>query len=246
MNQNNIHKTAIIEDGAKIASDVTIGPFCSVGKGVVLKSGCKLESNVILKGKLKVDKDVRIFSFCTIGYEKSNIEIGTKTHIREFCQIGTQESKNKNKKITIGSNNFLMGYVQILSGVEIGEYSILTNAVKLYENVKCHERVIVGGLSTIEANNTIGTGVMIGGASVVTHDVPPFTLVEGNKASVKGLNLIGLRRKLENKEDIEEIKTIYKKVLGDGIDKESAKEISKNHKNEYVKEFTAFIASSNI
>ncbi len=246
MNQNNIHKTVIIEDGAKIASDVIIGPFCNIGKNVVVKSGCKLESNIILKGKLKIDKDVRIFSFCAIGCEKSNIEIGAKTHIREFCQIGTQESQGKNKKITIGSNNFLMAYVQILNGVKIGECSILTNAVRLYENVKCHEKVIVGGLSTVEANNTIGTGVMIGGASVITHDIPPFTLVEGNKASIKGLNLIGLRRRLENKNDIEEIKTIYKKVLGDGIDKELAKEISQNHANEYVKEFTAFIASSNI
>ncbi|MCF6340730.1 MAG: acyl-ACP--UDP-N- acetylglucosamine O-acyltransferase [Sulfurimonas sp.] len=246
MSHNNIHKTAIIEDGAKIASDVIIGPFCYIAKDVILKSGCKLESNVILKGKLKIDKDVRIFSFCTIGCEKSNIEIGTKTHIREFCQIGTQESKNKNKKITIGSNNFLMGYVQILNGVKMGEYCILTNAVKLYENVKCNEKVIIGGLSTIEANNTIGTGVMIGGASVINHDIPPFTLAEGNKASVKGLNLIGLRRILENKKNIEEIKIIYKKVLGDGIDKKLAKEISQNHKNEYAREFAAFIASSNM
>ena len=145
MNQNNIHKTVIIEDGAKIASDVIIGPFCNIGKNVVVKSGCKLESNIILKGKLKIDKDVRIFSFCAIGCEKSNIEIGAKTHIREFCQIGTQESQGKNKKITIGSNNFLMAYVQILNGVKIGECSILTNAVRLYENVKCHEKVIVGG-----------------------------------------------------------------------------------------------------
>jgi len=247
MSQANIHESVVIEDGAKIASDVAIGPFCFIGKDVELKFGCRLESNVILKGKLKIDEDVRIFSFTTIGYEDSNIKIGKKTHIREFTQIGSQESEDgKSKKIIIGANNFLMGYVQILSGVKLGDFCILTNAVKLYENVKCQERVIIGGLSTIKANNTIGTGVMIGGASVVNHDIPPFTLVEGNKATLKGLNVIGLRRRLKNKDDMEEIKTIYKKVLGDEVNKDLAQEIADTHENGYVKQFASFIASSNI
>jgi UDP-N-acetylglucosamine acyltransferase len=243
----NIHETVIIEDGAKIAPDVVIGPFCTIGKDVELKSGCRLESNVILKGRLRVDENVKIFSFTAIGNENSDIEIGEKTHIREFTQIGAQEAEDgTNKKIIIGTNNFLMGYVQILSGVEMDDYCILTNAVRLYENVKCAQRVIVGGLSTVEANNTIGTGVMIGGASVITHDIPPFTLVEGNNATIKGLNVIGLRRRLENKDDIEEIKAIYKKVLGDGVDKKLAREIADTHENKYIKQFTSFVANSNI
>jgi UDP-N-acetylglucosamine acyltransferase len=139
-----------------------------------------------------------------------------------------------------------MGYVQILSGVELGDYCILTNAVRLYENVKCEERVIVGGLSSIEANNTIGTGVMIGGASYVDHDLPPFTLVEGNHATIKGLNVIGLRRRLENKDDIEEIKAVFKRILGESVDKELAKEIAASHENEYVKRFASFVVQSNM
>lgn len=244
--KSNIHESVIIEDGAKIASDVVIGPFCSIGKDVELKSGCILESNVILKGKLTLDEGVRVFSFTTIGSDDSNIEVGEKTHIREFAQIGSQESEDSNNKIIIGTNNFLMGYVQVLPGVELGDFCIITNAVRLYENVKCHEKVIVGGMSTIEANNTLGTGVMIGGASVVNHDIPPFTLVEGNKATVKGLNVIGLRRRLKNRDDMEEIKAIYKKVLGDEVNKELALEISNSHENEYIKKFTSFIAQSNI
>jgi len=242
-----IHKSVIIEDGAKIAPDVVIGPFCHIGKDVELASGCRLESNVILKGKVEIGQNVKIFSFTAIGHDHSDIEIGEQTHIREFSQIGSQiDEDSKIEKIIIGTNNFLMGYVQILDGVELGDFCILTNAVKLYKNVKCDERVIVGGLSTVEANNTIGAGVMIGGASVVTKDIPPFTLVEGNKASVKGLNIIGLRRRLENKEDIEEIKSIYKKVLGDKVDKELASKIALTHENEYVKSFTSFIADSNL
>lgn len=243
-----IHRSVVIEEGAKIADDVVIGPFCKIGKDVTIESGCRIESNVILRGKLKIAQDVKIFSFAIIGRDDSEIEIGEKTHIREFVQIGSQDDENKvPKKIVIGANNFLMGYVQILSGVELGDYCILTNAVRLYENVKCEERVIVGGLSTVEANNTIGTGVMIGGASYVDHDLPPFTLVEGNHATIKGLNVIGLRRRLENKGDIEEIKSIFKKILGvSNIDRDLAKNISDTHENEYVKRFASFIVDSNM
>jgi len=246
-----IHSSVIIENGAKIADDVTIGPFCHIGKDVKISKGCKLESNVILKGKVNVGENVRIFSFTTIGHENSNVKIGKQTHIREFVQIGAQEDENKKpKKIIIGNNNFLMGYVQILSGVETGEYSIFTNAVRLYENVKCQERVIVGGLSTVEANNTIGTGVMIGGASCVKNDMPPFTLVEGNKAVVKGLNVVGLRRRLQNKDDIEKIKETFKRImgriLGENVDKELAAQIASTHENEYVRRFSEFVANSNL
>ncbi len=140
-------ESVIIDDGAKIADDVTIGPFCLIGKDIELKSGCSLESNVVLKGRIRVDEDVRIFSFTATGHEYSEIEIGTKTYIREFSQIGSQESeKGISKKIIIGANNFLMGYVQILSRVTLGDYCILTNAVRLNENVKCEERVTTSTL----------------------------------------------------------------------------------------------------
>ena len=243
----NIHYTTIVEDGAKIAFDVIIGPFCFIGKGVEIKSGSILESNIILKGSVTIAENVKIFSFATIGSENSEIKIGAKTHIREFSQIGTQESENTtDNKITIGENNFIMGYSQIFLGVELGDFCIITNAVKVYENVKCQEKVILGGFSTIEANNTIGTGVMIGGASVVNTDIPPFTLVEGNKATIKGLNVIGLRRRVENKKDIEEIKAVYKKILGNGLDKNLAKEIASSNKNEYIYKLASFVASCNL
>ncbi len=241
-----IHETTVVADGAKIADGVTIGPFCNIGKDVEIAEGCTLESNIVLKGKLSIGENVKIFSFTSIGNENSEISIGKNTHIREFVQIGAQDEDEEQGKIIIGANNFLMGYVQILHGVEMADYCILTNAVRLYENVKCHERVIVGGLTTIEENNTIGTGVMIGGASYVNTDIPPFTLVEGNRATVKGLNIVGLRRRIENKDDIEEIKMIFKKILGSGVDKELASELALTHENEYIKTFSSFIANSNM
>ena len=139
-----------------------------------------------------------------------------------------------------------MAYVQIMSGVKIANNCVLTNAVRLYENVTCQERVIIGGLSTVEANNHIGTGVMIGGASYVNHDVPPFCLIEGNRSKIKGLNIIGLRRRLNNSEDIEEIKAAYKKLINNRVDKELAKKVSQESSNNYVKLFAEFVCNSNL
>jgi len=240
-----IDKTTIIEAGAQIADGVIIGPFCFIGKDTVIASGVNIASNVIIKGKTTLEEDVKIFSFTTIGQENSVIRIGAKTHVREFVQIGTQESE-ENQNIDISNDNFIMAYVQIMSGVKIANNCVLTNAVRLYENVTCQERVVIGGLSTVEANNHIGTGVMIGGASYVNHDVPPFCLIEGNRSKIKGLNIIGLRRRLNNSEDIEEIKAAYKKLINNRVDKELAKKVSQESSNNYVKLFAEFVCNSNL
>ena len=240
-----IDKTAIIENGATIAEDVIIGPFCSIGKDVVIKSGVTLASNIVLKGKVTIEEDVKIFSFAMIGNENSTIRIGKKTHVREFAQIGVVENE-ENNSIDISNDNFIMAYVQIMGGVKIANNCVLTNAVRLLENVECEERVIVGGLSTVEAGNKIGTGVMIGGASYVNHDIPPFCLVEGNRSKIKGLNIIGLRRRLNNSEDIEDIKAAYKKLLAHGVKKDLALALSQESQNSYVKLFADFISASNL
>ncbi|MDD2356314.1 MAG: acyl-ACP--UDP-N- acetylglucosamine O-acyltransferase [Thiovulaceae bacterium] len=240
-----IDKTTIIEDGAIIDSSAVIGPFCFIGKESVIGANVSIASNVIMKGKVTIEDDVKLFSFATIGHENSVIRIGERTHVREFAQIGTQESE-ENENIDISHDNFIMAYVQIMSGVKIANNCVLTNAVRLYENVTCQERVIIGGLSTIEANNHIGTGVMIGGASYVNHDVPPFCLIEGNRSKIKGLNIIGLRRRLNNSEDIEEIKAAYKKIINNRVDKELAKKVQEESSNNYVKLFAEFVSNSNL
>ena len=240
-----IHETATIQQGASVAADAVIGPFCNIGKDVVIGSGVVIASNVIIKGKTTIEENVKIFSFAAIGNESSTIRIGKNTHVREFAQIGIVETEEP-FSIDIANDNFVMAYVQILGGVKIANNCVFTNAVRLYENVVCEERVIIGGLSSIEPNNRIGTGVMIGGASYVNHDVPPFCLVEGNRSSIKGLNIIGLRRRLQNKQDIEDIKAAYKKLLSHGADKEAAKTLADATNNEYVKRFAEAVAESNL
>lgn len=240
-----IHPTASIHDKAIIADNVIIGPFCSVGEGVTLHSGVILHSNVLLDGTITLNEDVKVFSFTKIGNGTNTISIGKETVIREFCQIATDDDTDA--PVTIGMSNFIMAYVNLKAGVVLHDMCILTNAVTLNENVSCDDKVIVGGLSTIEADNKVGTGVMIGGASYVTHDLPPFCLIEGNRASVKGLNLVGLRRRLNDPEAIDEIRIVFKEIFrGESVNKSAAQHIADTHDNEYAIQLASFVASSNI
>ncbi|MEA3374569.1 MAG: acyl-ACP--UDP-N- acetylglucosamine O-acyltransferase [Campylobacterota bacterium] len=239
-----IHPTALIDPAASVADDVTIGPFCQIGKNVIIEKGAVLQAHVIITGPVTLKENVRLFSFVKIGNGNASISVGENSHIREFSQIGNQNETSSS--IEIGRDNFIMAYVQLYPGVTLGDACILTNTVTLLEDVTCEERVIVGGLTTIEAGNTIGTGVMIGGASYITHDMPPYCLVEGNRATIKGLNNIGLRRLLDNREDIKAIKAAFIKIFRNTVDKEMAKELAEQSDNLYVTRLASFAATSNI
>ncbi len=235
-----IHPTAQIHNNAKVSSDVSIGPYSNIGSGVEIKSGVKIESHVRIDGKVSIEESVKIFSHAKIGNENSEVVIGRGSHIREFVQIAV----DKRGSVEIGDEVFLMAYVQIHADVKIGDNSVLTNAVCLREDVECEERVIIGGLSSVDRGVKIGTGVMIGGASHLKSSIPPFCLVEGSPAKVRGLNAIGIRRRFQNGDDISMIKNAYKSTYRDGVDKSSAKEIIKSDLNSNSVRFAQFIVDN--
>lgn len=235
-----IHPTAVIEPGAKVAPNVSIGPFCHVGKDAVIGEGARLEAHVMIRGAVTLAEGVRLFSFVNIGNGYCDVRIGSRTFIREFCQIGTQNDSHA--PIVIADDNFIMAYVQLFPGVTLGSHCVLTNAVTMGENSSCEERVIVGGLSSIGSRCAIGTGVMVGGASNLQYDAPPFCLVEGNPAQVRGLNIIGLRRRFPDRNDIESIKNSFKKLYRN-FDPQKAAELAENLENPQAKRFADFIAA---
>jgi len=235
-----IHPTAVIEPGAQIAEGVRIGAFCRIGKDAVLKSDVRLEAHVLLEGPVTVEEDVRLFSFVKIGNGRAPVTVGARSIVREFCQIGTQNDSEA--PVEIGTENFIMAYVQLFPGVRLGPNCILTNAVTMHENAACEERVIIGGLSSVAEGCTIGTGVMVGGASNLKNDVPPFCLAEGNPATVRGLNIIGLRRRFGNREDIESVKSSFKKLYRT-FEPHAAASLADAIENPQAKRFAAFIAA---
>lgn len=235
-----IHPTAIIEEGAIVEDVASIGPFCYIGKEVVIHQGVSIASHTKLLGRVDVAKDVKIFSHVSIGHLQSSITIGRGSHIREFVQIGVDSDENR--AITIGSEAFIMAYVQLFSGVTIGDNAILTNAVIMRKNSRCEERVIIGGLSSVDEDVTIGTGVMIGGASHIKNALPPFTLIEGNPAKIKGLNTIGIRRRFNSDATSQAIKESYKRIYNSEVpNKEVAKEMVLNINDANAKRFATFV-----
>lgn len=234
-----IHPTAVIEPGAQLADGVQIGPFCHIGNAVVLENNVRLEAHVIIAGPVTIESDVRLFSFVKIGNGHCTVRVGTGSHIREFSQIGNQNDSPS--PVRLGERSFIMAYTQIFPGVTLGDDCILTNAVTMQEESRCEERVIIGGLSSISERCSIGTGVMVGGASNLTHDIPPFCLAEGNPARVRGLNIIGLKRRFADNEVTQSVKRSFKQ-LHKNFNADTASELARTLDNPQAKRFAEFIA----
>ncbi len=247
---SNIHPSAIVEDGANIAKNVTIGPFSIIGAKVTIGEGTTIDSHCVIEGDTTIGKNNQIFSHAVLGtipqdlkYNGESVQliIGDNNKIREFTLFnpGTIGGGSVTK---IGDNNLFMGYVHVAHDCIIGDNCIFANVATLAGHVEVEDNVVVGGLSAIHQFCKLGTQSMLGGGSIVVQDIPPFCNTEGNRATIRGLNLTGLRRRLKNREDINEIKKGYKELFESGKPlQDTAKELLENSDNIYVKQLAKFI-----
>ena len=250
---NNIHKTAIIEEGAILGDNITIGAFTIIEKDVKIGDGTVIDSHTLIAGKTTIGKNNHIFSHASIGtipqdlkFNGEDVEliIGDNNKIREYTLFnpGTIGGGSITK---IGDNNLFMGYVHVAHDCIIGSNCIFANGATLAGHVECADFVVVGGLTPIHQFCKIGTQAMIGGASAVAQDIPPFCLAEGNKAVLRGLNLTGSRRRFDNREDIDAVKHAYRELFESGKPlQEVAKELLETDENKYVKELAGFVVDT--
>ena len=245
---SNIHPTAIVEDGAKIGKNVTIGAYSYISKDVIIGDNCKIGTHVLIEGNTTLGNDNEVFSHAVVGSipqdlkyagEKVELIIGNGNKIREFTLINPG-TKGGGRVTKIGDNNLLMGYVHVAHDVIIGNRCILANAATLAGHVELGDGVVIGGLTPVHQFVKIGDLAMIAGASALSQDVPPYCLVEGNRAKLRGLNLTGLRRAL-GQDDINELKRAYKELFVSGTSiKEVATKLSESS-NPHVKKLADFI-----
>ncbi len=246
---SNIAKTAIIEDGAIIGKDVEIGDFAFVGSHVKLGDGVKVFQGAQVRGDTKVGDNTQIHSYAVVGNFPQDVSykgvcgeliIGKNNIIREYVTINLPTLK-QDKKTILGDNNYIMAYCHIAHDCIIGNNVILANSATLAGHVEIGDFTVVGGLTPIHQFVKIGESVMIGGASAVSQDIPHFCLAEGNRAKLKGLNLVGLRRRFQ-RDDINELKRAYKAVFKSSKPiKESIEEVLRESSNEKVLKFCNFI-----
>ncbi len=250
---NNIHKTAIIEKGAQLGENVTIGAYTIIGKNVKIGNNTIIDSHTLIEGKTTIGKNNHIFSHASIGtipqdlkFNAEDVEliIGNNNKIREYT-LFNPGTKGGGSKTIIGNNNLFMGYVHVAHDCIIADNCIFANCATLAGHVEIDDFVVIGGLTPIHQFCKIGTSSMIAGGSVVTQDIPPYCLAEGNRAKLKGINLIGLRRRFENKEDINEIKKTYKTLFRTSKAlKDTAQELLKKANNEHIKLMCNFVINT--
>ena len=216
-----IDKTAIIDSKAKISSNVKIGPYTVIGPNVQIGDGTLIHSHVNISGNTLIGKGNKIYPFASIGNdpqdlkfngEETKLLIGDNNTIREYVTInpGTVGGGGLTK---IGSNCLLMISSHVAHDCLVGNNVIIANNVPLGGHAIIEDNVVIGGNSAVQQFTRIGKMAMIGGMTGVLHDVIPYGLSTGNRNSLQGLNLIGLRRaKFENK-DILGLSEAYKKIF---------------------------------
>ncbi|MFP4497218.1 MAG: acyl-ACP--UDP-N-acetylglucosamine O-acyltransferase [Vulcanimicrobiota bacterium] len=197
-----IHPTAIIEEGAQLASDVVVGPYSIIGKDVKIGKGTVIHEHVLITGWTTIGEDNEIFKGAVIGEapqdlgykgERSYVNIGNKNNIREYVTI--HRGAEADGETVIGNENLLMAYCHIAHNCHLGNQIIMANYIGLAGHVVVEDQVVFGGLSGIHQYARIGRLAMIGGYSKIIQDIPPFVLVEGLPVRILSLNSVGMRRR---------------------------------------------------
>ena len=246
----NIHPSAVIEDGAKLGEDVKVGAFAFVSAKSVLEDGVEIMQGAGIYGDTLIGEGTKIYPYAIIGMPPQDIghkaeddvkvRIGKQNILREFVTVnaGTIHGGGTTR---IGNDCFIMIYSHIAHDCQVGNNVIMANNATLAGHVEVGSYTVIGGMTPIHQFVKVGEGCMIGGASAISQDIPPFCLAEGNRAIVKGLNAVGIKRRFK-KEDIRALQSAYRKLFRSGLPiKDMAQELIKNEKNEKVKQMCNFI-----
>jgi len=215
-----IHPTAIVSPLAKLAANVRVGPFCLIGPQVELGEDCVLHSNVIIEGSSKIGRGNEFFPFAVIGGKTQDLKFGGPP---TYLEVGDHNVFRENVTVhrgtggeiptRIGSHNYFLCYAHVAHDCQLGDHIIMSNNATLGGHISVDDYAILGGLCAVHQFNRIGRHSMIGGLSKVQQDVPPFTIIDGNPAATRGLNLVGLQRRGFAEADIRALKSAYKKLF---------------------------------
>ena len=227
-----IHPSALIDPGARLGNNVSIGPFCVIGAGVEIGDGTWIGPHVVIEGPTKIGRDNRIWQFASLGAapqdkkfhgEASTLEIGDRNVIREFVTFnrGTDDGGGVTR---VGNDNWLMAYVHLAHDCIVGNNVIFANAASLAGHVVVDDWVILGGFTLVHQFCQIGAHAFTSMGSIINRDVPPYVTVAGSFAEPKGINSEGLRRRGFDSDRILSIKRAYRTLYKSGLPLAEARE----------------------
>jgi len=220
-----IHQTAVVDPKAKLASDVTVGPYTVIDGDVEVGEGTTIGAHNVITGHTKIGKANRIFHFCSIGEanqdkkykgEPTALEIGDGNTIREFATInrGTVQDAGVTR---VGSDNWIMAYCHIAHDCQVGSHTVFANLTTLGGHVHVGDYAVLGGHSAFHQFVKIGAHAMVGGGSIVLQDIAPYVMVAGSPVATHGINSEGLKRRGFAPESIAALKRAYRTVFKSGL-----------------------------
>ncbi len=221
---SSIHPTAIVEPGAELDPSVSVGPYTVIGAHVRIGAGTTIGAHCVIEGHTTIGRDNRIFQFNSLGAvpqdkkyagEPTELVIGDRNTIREFCtfNLGTVQDAGATR---IGDDNWIMAYVHIAHDCQLGNQITMANNTTLAGHVIVGDWATIGGLTGVLQRMRIGAHAMVGFASHVGKDVPPFMVVDGNPLAVRAVNLVGLKRREFSDPRLRAIREMHKLIYRQG------------------------------
>ena len=235
-----IHPTAIVSPEAEIADDACIGPYCRIGSRVRIGKNCRFESHVVVEGPTTIGEDNQFYPFGTIGLQPQDLKfkgeetfltIGNHNIFREYVNVH-RGTKGGGGNTRIGDHNFLMAYVHIGHDSVLGNHIIMANAATLAGHVVIEDHATIGAFSGVHQFCRVGTHGYVGGYSVVTKDVLPYSkTVSERNTQAYGPNVLGLERKGFTPQQIQNIRTAFRLLLQSKLNTTQAVEAIKTRLN---------------
>ncbi|MEW8451956.1 MAG: acyl-ACP--UDP-N-acetylglucosamine O-acyltransferase [Candidatus Thiodiazotropha sp.] len=226
-----IHPTAIVDAGAELGRDVSVGPHSIIGPDVVIGDESWIGPQVVIKGPTRIGTGNRIYQFASIGEapqdlkyagEPTRLEIGDRNTIRE-CATINRGTVNGGGITRVGDDNFLMAYIHIAHDCTVGNGTVFANNASLAGHVDIGNQVILSGFTLVHQFCSVGDHAFTGMGSAISKDVPPYLMVTGSPGQPHGINSKGLERRGFRAEAIRAIKRAYKVLYRSGLSLEEAK-----------------------
>ena len=229
----NIHPTAIVDAGARLAPDVQIGPYALIGPQVEIGEGTTVGAHAVIKGHTRIGKNNRIFQFVSLGEipqdkkyngEPTRLQIGDNNTIREFCTLNTGTAQDTGVT-RLGNNNWIMAYVHLAHDCQIGSHTIFANSSQLAGHVEVGDWAILGGFTVVHQFCRLGAHSFTAMNSLLFADLPPFAMCQGQPAQVRSMNYEGMKRRGFSSEEIQSVKQMHKWLYRDGLPLAQATEL---------------------
>ncbi len=248
-----IHTSAIVEEGARIAAGVKVGPFSLIGAGVSLAEDVEIKSHVVVTGQTSIGAGTVVFPFAVLGEipqdkkfagEKTRLEIGARNRIREHVTMNTG-TDGGGGLTRIGDDGLFMAGCHIAHDAQIRNKVIVVNSAAIAGHCILEDEVIVGGLVGVHQFVRIGRGAIIGALAMVTADVVPHGLVQGPRGALTGLNLVGLKRRGVARADITALRAALMALKdGEGSFQDRAARLTEETDSPFVREMAEFVLAS--